>query len=218
MPESNIFSNPFGNNVPSFSFAGLPVSYPVGALVWVNNIGDAVMGANPVAATGSLWYFNGAIWKPASGRVTLAKLNTAITGLTNSEAVSAQLLLSAGFLRGGDRLEMMISGTKSGTSDTGGVRIRMGTAGTTSDTALVSSTMMVAGNLSARGKFEFRLTAATTVAPLSLATGVDGGSANAFSDVTITNISNALYINFGMVSSSTNDTTGLRDIVLTLIR
>jgi len=209
---------PSASVVPAYTWATMPASYQVGQPVWISDIGDAVMGASPVAATGSLWAFNGTIWKPVSGRVTLAKLNTPITGLTNSEVVSAQLLLPAGFFKVGDRLEAMMSFEKSGTTDTGSMHIRMGTAGTTADTELNTIAAITAANRVFRGQYEFRVEAATTIARLNTLAGSFGGSASAAADVTIANISNALYINFGVVSSSTNDTVGLRDIVLTLIR
>lgn len=226
--DINVFRGPFsgqaaggpngGGIIASYTFATLPATYAVGQPVWVSDIGNAVIGASPAAATGSLWAFNGAIWRPVGGMVTLAKLIVPVTGLTNVEAISAQIQLPAGFLKVGDLLEPWVAVTKSGTTDTGTFILRVGTAGTTADTAVYSTVQLSAANLFHRGLFGFSITAATTASVQNPTTGVVFPVATNPSDVTIANISNALYVNFGATSSSTNNTVGLRRIDLRLYR
>lgn len=203
----------------SVAFAGLPAAAPIGQEIWLSNIGNAIMGASPVAATGSKWFFDGSIWRPAGGRVRLATLDTAIVGLTNSEVVSAQLLLPAAFFRVGDRLRVEFTMTKSGTTDTGLIRKRIGTAGTTADAIMGLGTALSAAQQSGRFFGDFRIESATAIQVLCSSNAIDGGTASALpAATTIANISNALYVDFGAVSNSTNNTVGLSDIVLTLFR
>jgi len=98
--------------VPSYTFAALPTTYAIGQPVWVSNIGRETMGASPVAATGSLWTFDGAVWEPSGGTVLLSKLDVAVTGLTNSEVVSGRIQLPAAFLRTYDRIRFRVGLTK----------------------------------------------------------------------------------------------------------
>lgn len=200
-----------------FTFATLPATAPAGKTVWLSDIGNAIIGASPVAATGSLWQFDG-VWRPVSGRVTLAKLNTPITGLTNIEAVSAQILLPAGFLRVSDRLSVEYTVTKSGTTDSALALIRIGTAGTTADTTVNLGTVLAAGSVYGRFMSTIRIEAATTAQLLGGSGGLISGVSATPAAATIANISNALYINFGARSNSTNDTVGLADITLSLVR
>lgn len=224
--DVNIFNPPFGGAsggatvVPSYTFATLPATHPVGQPVRVTNIGRAVIGASPVAATGSLWAFNGTVWEPVGGQVLLAKLDVPVTGLTNVEAVSGQIQLPAAFLKVSDRLRFRIGMTKSGTTDSGVPRFKVGTAGTTADTTVIGPTAMSATQLQAGFEYDMKLLSATAWRVTSRNDlGVGGAStAAAPVDITIANISNALYLNVGATSSSTNNTVSIIDAQIWLIR
>lgn len=205
---------------PSYTFAALPTTYAVGQPVWVSNIGRETMGASPVAATGSLWTFNGTVWEPSGGSVMLSKLDVAVTGLTNVEVVSGRIQLPAAFLRGYDRIRLRIGLTKSGTTDSGGLRFRIGTAGTTADTVIVAATVLSAAQLQGGYEFDIKILSSTSCVITSRNDlGIGGSTTNPVpSPVTIANISNALYLDVGAVSSSTNNTVGISDAQIWLVR
>jgi hypothetical protein len=210
MPQSNVFSPPFNDQLaPVLTFATLPASYPVGQPVFVSNIGVG----------GSAWYSNGTLWKPVGGQVLLSSLDAAITGLTNSEVISHQYLIPAALLQVGDRIEVKTGLSKSGTTDTGALRIRVGTAGTTADAAIVNATVMSAAQQHAGLAHEFRVQSATAVRLITRSDLGWGGSTTASvpADITIANISNALYVDVSAISGSTNNTVGLVDVQIRLI-
>lgn len=230
MADSNVFSSPFGPQpyggpggggvTASYTFAMLPATYAVGQPVWVSDIGRAIIGASPVAATGSLWAFNGTRWAPVGGQVLLAQLDTAVAGLTNSEVVSGQLLLPAGFLKAFDRIRFRIGLTKSGTTDSAAPRLRAGTAGTTGDAGVVTNTALPASQVHGSVEYDIKILTATTWQITSRSDlGVGGGTTNAIpSAATVANISNALYLGVGATSSGASNTVGISDAQIWLIR
>lgn len=230
MADSNVLNSLFGPQpyggpggggvTASYTFATLPAIYATGQPVWVSNIGRAVIGASPVAATGSLWTYNGTVWSPVGGEVLLAKMDTAVAGLTNSEVVSGQILLPAAFLKAFDRIRVRVGVSKSGTTDTAALRVRTGTAGTTGDTLVVGNTVLSAAQLHGSFEFDLKILTATSWQMTSRSDlGVGGGTTNGIpSAVTVANISNALYLNVGAVSSGATNTVALTDVQFWLIR
>lgn len=193
---------------PPFTWATKPATYPTGQPIWISNAG----------AKGSAWIFDGTRWKPLNNQTLLASMDVAVTGLTNVEAVSFQYLMPAGLLYVGDRLRVNFSVTKSGTTDTCLARIRIGTAGTTADAALGTGTVLAAASQFGAFSADFRIESETTVQMLCRTDAVLGGAATAIAAaVAIANISNALYVDCGAVSNSTNNTVGLIDVQLWLI-
>ncbi len=173
---------------------------------------------------GSTWRADGTRWKPVNGVATLASLDTTSSNIANSETIVFQYLMPAALLQLKDRLRLTFTMTKSGATDNGTVRIRIGTAGTTSDTQINSNAATVLG---AAGRqigviADIRVESATTALLLGVSNGnpgyysasTAGGADNA---ITIANVSNALYVNVSVLSSSTNDTVAIRDVQLQLI-
>lgn len=194
---------------PPFTWATKPTSYPIGQPVWISDAG----------VKGSEWIFDGTRWKPFNNQALLASLDTAVTGLTNSEVISFQYLLPATLLQLKDRLRLDISFSKSGTTDTGSLRWRLGPLGTTADPALSTASLMSAAQQSGGTIHEARIQAATTAQQLARNDlGFGGATSNgASSPLTISNISSALYSSVGLISSSTNNTVSLVDAQLWLI-
>lgn len=202
-----------------------------------SGIGSSVFGSLPAAASnsgvmylvtdvgegpGTLMISNGTRWKPVNGRAALKTLSAAVAGLTNSEVVSLQTLLPAGFLNVGDELELWIALAKSGATDTGTFRMRIGTAGTTGDTDVVAhpSVPMTVNNLTYGSKFGFKVASATT----TQRTGAQNSSPYSGSQntappaaVTISNVSNALYISIGALSSGATNTITIQSCQINLI-
>lgn len=199
--------------VPSYTWDTKPSSPTAGQEVWISDAG----------AGGSKWRYTGTQWKPINGTALLASLDTTSSNIANSETVVFQYQAPAGMYQVGDRLRATFTFTKSGTTDTGALHMRMGTAGTTADTSIGSlSSLLAAGNRSVGLILDFRIESATSIqrmpnGSLAIAGYSTGSSATVASAVAISNISNSLFFNISIASSSTNDTVALVDAHLFLI-
>lgn len=198
-----------GPIIDAVTFANLPAAASsTGRIYRVSDIGPK----------GTYWVSDGTIWKPF-GRQLILSLDTKAAGLTNVEAISANVLLPANCLALKSRIEYRASVDKSGTTDTGRLRLRIGTAGTTGDTVLLDSQVMTAAQQSFGGIYEYRVETATTIQNMANnASGYGAGSTSAYSAaVTVSSVaSNPLYLNVSAVSSSTNNTVGIMDAQLWL--
>ncbi len=172
-------------------------------------------------STGSLWISDGVRWKPVNGALTLYSsdaASAAVSGVT--ETIQRQILLPAGLLRVGDRLVCKVSQSKSSTSETATTRIRLGTAGTTSDTQIAAIAAMTTTNVSVGWTFDMRVNSATTVqkmggASTALPWGVSTGAFPAATTVSSVT-ANALYLSFSSFMSSTVETTLIEDLSIEL--
>jgi hypothetical protein len=161
---------------------------------------------------------DGVRWRPVSGCVTLNTLTTVSSNIANSETVVFQYQIPANVVQQYDSLRLWFTFTKSGTTDTGLVKVRMGTAGTTSDTQIFAATPLAAANRAGGWVLDFKLISATTIQQLASSnTGAVIGYAQVGNPaipaaVTITSaVANALYFNLTIAASSTNDTVALQD-------
>lgn len=201
-----------------FTFATLPAAATVpGKKAIVTDVGPAV--------SGSEWVSNGTRWSPRGGILVLAQLGNPVTGLTNSEAISLQTLLPAGLMQTNDGLRIEMTVSKSGTTDGGVIAVRIGTAGTTADTAItgISGNALAAGNQSSGFEYELKLTAATTMLKVGSGTTTNGSYSVASNTAVAagTTISSAatnpLYVSLSATSSSTNDTLGIQSARIILL-
>jgi hypothetical protein len=193
-------------NFPSAAFASLPAAAGVSGYIYrVTDVG---------ATPGILMISDGSRWKALNGRQRLATLGAAVTGLTNTESISLQVLLPAALLAVNDEIEVWETGAKSGATDTSTGRVRIGTAGTTGDADVNANAPLfaAAANRVGGGILSFKIASATTAQKLGAQVGSYSGNANVAEPaaVTISNVSNALYISFAHLSSSTNDTITIR--------
>lgn len=202
-------------SIPTYTWATKPATFPTGASVFISNFGPK----------GSHWYYDGALWKPVGGRITMAATDADSASVNNNETIRLQALFPAGGLQVGDQFEIPWKVNKSGTTDTGSVRVRMGTLGTTGDTQLFSQTVLIAANRQGGALFGFRLNSATTVAqyPITSASGIGSGyPATAVggvpADTTISSVASATYVSVSILSSSTNDTIVLANGRIDFIR
>lgn len=169
-----------------------------GTLDYVTNIGPGIH----VSYVGSRW-------KPLNGNATVGWANAA-SGITNTETVACQALMPTASVATGDVIRFWLSGmSKSGTTDTYSVQIRVGTAGTTSDTSVFSQNSALSTALQAGGAlYAVKLTDATHVQNES-ATGLGAvatSNASAFSGSTVVTsaAANALYWSITVKSGATN--------------
>lgn len=184
----------------------------------------AVTPASNLGANGTLVVSNGTRWRAINGEATLAILGNAVSGITNSENLVLQTLIPAGAWQVNDTIRIWVALIKSGTTDTVALNVRVGTAGTTSDTAVIGLTaLLAAANVSGGFIFDLKLVSATSVQRAGAVFG-NGGAYQGISNtgapagVTISNSSsNALYVSVGIASSSTNDTVAAQSAHIQLI-
>lgn len=199
--------------IPVFTWATKPASPSTGFTAFLSNVGTK----------GSHWFYDGTRWKPMGGAIVLATLDTTSSSIANTDTLVFSYQMPSGLLQLKDRLRLAVTMTKSGTTDTGVFKVRVGTAGTIADTQVMTNNLVAAANLSATELLDFRLETATTL--LRLGTGTSSGL-NGYSTVsslalpavvTITDATaNALYVSVTISSSSTNDTVALVDAQLQL--
>lgn len=194
-----------GTSFPAVTFASLPAAANSTGLIYrVTDVGE----------NGALLISNGTRWRPVSGRTVLKTLAATVSGLTNTEAISLQALIPAGLLQTPDMLRVRFASGKSGTTDTGNVTIRMGTAGTTSDTAITgisNQSLIQAGNQCVGVEYELKVVSATSVVRCGYAgnlSGTTGQSAGSFTAATtVTDMSaNALYLSLAHLSGGATNT------------
>lgn len=194
---------------PAVAFASLPTAAGcAGCEYRVTDMGPS--------GFGSIWASNGTRWAPITGATILAALGNQVTGVTNSETILFQTLIPAGAWQTNDTLRFYLTPTKSGTTDSASVAIRIGTAGTTADAGTVNNVALGAASLSGGFIYDLKLTSATTVVKTgggsNAATSYAGATSSAaFAPITISSAaSNALYVTVTIRSSSTNDTVGMQ--------
>lgn len=204
----DLHKNPIARALP-YTWATLPAAGTPGRMAWCTNFG----------VKGALLVDDGVRWKP-SGMVTLASLDVAVSGITNTESIALQYLIPASMWALKDHLRLFATMTKSGATDTGIFTVRCGTPGLITDTPIQSSTMMAAANLAVGTYLDFRLDDATHVQEMGASAAANpgysiaGNGAASASTVITSAALNALFISVGIRSSSTNNTVGLIDAVL----
>lgn len=179
--------------------------------------------ATDYGSSGSLLRSNGTRWKPVNGCTVLATLDAVSSNIPNSETIVFQYLMPANIMQSKDRLFLYFTMSKSGSTDTGSAKVRMGTAGTTSDTQVsITIVNMAAANL-VWGAFEsYRADSATSIqqeGPNSTALQSYTGTSNvAFgAAATISSlVTNPIYVSLSISASSTNNTVALQDAQLHL--
>lgn len=204
--------------LPSVAWASIPAAGNAGKVVRVSNIGTS----------GSLWMDDGTRWKPVSGCVTLKTMAAASSSIGNTDTLVFSYQLPAAVLQTGDRLNLRYSGAKSGTADTMVIVVRIGTAGTTADTAVGGlSAALGAANRSGGGFQEYRFDSTTTVLRLASAGGTtfaNGAYSSAVAAafpaaVTLgggQSVSDSLFVSITIQSNGTTDTVQLMDAYLQL--
>ena len=170
--------------------------------------------ASDLGAAGSFVEYTGSRWRPLNGHARL-KNGVPTSGINNVEAngIVLQTLLPVNAWKVNDGIWIPITITKSGTTDTLTFNIRIGTAGTTSDTLVLTATALAATQRNGGFLAELRLESATSVRHVggagvsSYPGALAGGAANA---VTISSAAtNALYVTVTIRSSGTTDTVAL---------
>ena len=143
----------------------------------------------------------------------LKSINTRVNVAAGAaETIVAQYQFPAGFLKQYDRIRIYATFSKSGTTDTGVITFRVGTAGTAADTSVFTGNALNAASRVLGAIHDFKLASATTlqhcgtggVGPMNGSyIGVNGTAYPAA--VTISDISNSLYLTVTVTPGATDD-------------
>jgi hypothetical protein len=195
----------FNPIVPSFTLATRPTTYPTGQKVFLSNVGTK----------GSHWYYDSARWKPEGGLARLSSLDAASSAINASETIIHQYQMPAALWQVGDHVNVKIMGTKSGTTNTGAFYVRIGTLGTTSDQGLYSSSVMTSSQRHCAVEYDIILLTATSALIVTRNDlGYGGSTTNSPpSSTTISNVSNALYVNVAISGGATDTVTATNVII-----
>lgn len=118
------------------------------------------IGVNPIKLRS-----NGTRWLPAGGSTVLRGLAARVSAAgAAAETIAFQHTFPAGTLKQYDRLVLRPAISKAGTTTTGTITYRFGTAGTTGDTSVSSWVILSAANRSVGAFHEFRVESDTTIA------------------------------------------------------
>jgi hypothetical protein len=166
---------------------------------------------------------DGTRYKPLGGIALLGKLGADIT-TTGAEAIMFQVAIPAGLLKAGDSITKQISASKSADVETLNYRLRMGTAGTLSDTSIQDFTLATGGGGNRTMGFiaEWKVSSATTIDRVGNASQSTSfiGSATATepSPSVIDNLdTNAMFISDTLALTGTSTVGKLRSSIITWI-
>lgn len=179
-----------------------------------------------VGSSGTLMRYAGGRWRPLAGQAQLASLGATVTGITNSETIVLQTLIPAGAWQTNDSIRIWVTASKSGTTNTANLSVRVGTAGTTADTAITglsAFSLITAANILAGAIYDVKLVSATSAQKVgnnaSAASAYQGATtAGAAAATVITDASaNALYVTVTLASSGATDTVSIQSGQIQLI-
>ncbi len=174
--------------------------------------GDLILITDHPAFFGSIWVAipDGYIYGPLTGNYFVsASYDPSDSDASGIDQVLHLGNIPAAYLLNGLPLDFDILISKSGTTDSATIKLRMGTAGDLSD-PVIATFSMSAAQRKLRLTPSAQITSQTTInCQPELAT--DNASNNAWlADVTIPNISNALKISLSVQLSGTTDTATVR--------
>lgn len=206
--------------ISTYTWATLPSAATAGArtLAWASDLGES----------GTLLVSNGTRWRSANGSVSLKGLGGASASIGSAETIVMQTQLPIGAWQTNDVLRLWTTTTKSGATDIGRLIVRVGTAGTTADTAITGLTSafsyMTAAAISGGGIFDIKLFSATSAMRIgdnasaqhsyqSTAATTAGAAATTITDAS----ANALWVSVSLQSAGATDTLVMQDSRLQLI-
>lgn len=214
--------NPRGNGadlrtIDSMTWANRPTSMVDNAPILFTDIG----------ASGTLMRYANSRWRPLAGQAQLAQLSAPVSGITNAGQIVSQTLLPAGSVKAGDIIRIYSASSKSGGTDTSLMTVYLGTAGTTSDAAVMPSYIIIAAALLSHGGIYDILIVSNTSAQ-RIGTGpVAAGGASGFGGQTSAAISgvvaipdistNAVYVSVHHASGGTTNTVAVQEATIQLI-
>ncbi len=164
-----------------------PLQTAPGRMVRFTDVGGGIGGV----AGGLILVWNGSRWRPVGTNALLDAIDTAnvgVTGTAEQQLNPNHISAPAGLFVNGDRMRVIVSASKNGTSDSATLRLRFGPTGTTADQLLTTISSLSTSNQSYNDVFEFKRNSATSIQQQGAQT-FKGASASAYPpDVTVANM------------------------------
>jgi hypothetical protein len=169
-------------------------------------------------SSGTMAFSNGSRWLPIAGRALLKHLGSASSNIGSTPTIVLQTPANvAGLIQVGDMIVFDMPGMiKSGTTDTGSWNIYAGTAGTTSDTGVITTNnqALAAANQSVGVMTGLKIVSNTSVQRVGSASGgwQAASTVAAAAPVTISDLSaNSLIFSFAIFSGGTTNTVAMQE-------
>lgn len=171
--------------------------------------------ASDVGENGAFFQSNATRWRVLNGVASLKTMTTSPAAVAAAETIVLQAAIPSGAWQVGDTIRIRFTLSKSGATDTGSATVRVGTAGTTADTAITGlSARQIFGAASRSGGFEFEVKLVSATSAMNVGstgattTSYSGGNASTVSATTaISDTSaNALYVSLSVLSGGATDT------------
>lgn len=194
------------NTILSTTWANKPASYPVGQSVFITDAG----------ANGSHWHYTGSKWRPVNGTYLMSSATAQSADIDNNDTIVFQYQLVAGLLQLTDRIRIYTAYSRSGTTDSATVTVKLGTAGTAADQNIISTAALTSTTTHGGAILDWRIESATTIQRLARNDfGYGGATTNSVNGVnTISNVSNSLYLSVLIKSAGTANTCKLQEAQL----
>ena len=185
-----------------------PTTVQAGIPHYVSNVGVG----------GSQWYSDGVRWRALGGTVVLKNNYTDANTVANTnEQILDQFLIPAGLIKIGDIVRVKNRNDKSSTVDTCTTRLRLGTAGTVADANISQTAQPATTSRTMYMLKEFVFVSATSVRRATMETAASTGASTAIAaDVTVSNVSNALYLSLTTQMTTGAETMTLKDFIIEL--
>ncbi len=173
-----------------------------------------------------LFVWNGTVWKPSSGRLTIAHEQglmaspiATITGSTGAQFTlpGGNVQIPANLIKEDYRVEVESQVIRTGATATANANVRIGTAGTTADSRM-GARSLAATTLTSLRSFDFAAFSTSTTAAVATVGQQINSGATTMADIT-TNINTAalMYVSFDISASNVADTFDLIGYRVTLI-
>lgn len=174
---------------------------------------------------GAVFISNGARWKPLNNDQVVDGIDTrnvGVAGPGEQILTSTSVLQPAGLIGVSDKLDLDLTASKTGTSESCIIRVRLGQTRTSADALLTQITSMAGANQSFANRFVFKRIGATTMQKMGNgdpAGGYNGPSLSALpAATTIANLDNVgVYLSISAEMSGAAEIPAIEDMRLKLL-
>lgn len=202
--------------MPQMTWANRPsfTSFPAFSPIIFTDIGASFTTAN----RGTPWFHDNVSWRPVGGRAQLYTLGNSFQDKTTNvttEEIKGQVRIPAGLWATVDH-KIIVRHTlaKSGASNSGVYSIRLGTAGTTADTLILSAAVQSPTGTSRQGqndRYFVRDSATLVTQPYNGSAAYDTSTNTPQTSITVSNLdSNDMFLSMGIYVLTGTETTQLR--------
>jgi hypothetical protein len=187
-------------------------SFAAGSVMWITDLG---------AGQYTTWRTNGVSWNLTGPQDFLFDLTPSVGVTGTSEQILKQYTFQAGLLQALRCFSVKVLLSKSGSTDIATLQLRLGTAGTTSDQSLLSTSNLTAVNLSYTIEYLGAATSATQIRRVGTQTGLSAfpntATGTAYpQNTTVSDVSaNAMILSGSITMNGSTNTPTLGHMIIT---